>query len=55
MYPNPRREVRIKKSYLFPFFKDGSELKRLNLGGAKTTPTGVVILTYHPEENSNNG
>ena len=29
-------------------FKDGSELKRLDLVDSKTTSTGVVILTYQP-------
>ena len=29
-------------------FEDGSELKRLELVNSKTTPTGVVILTYQP-------
>ncbi len=27
-------------------FTDGSELKRLNLVSSKTTPSGIVILTY---------
>jgi dihydrofolate reductase len=31
-------------------FTDGSDLKRLKLVESKTTPTGVVLLTYHPRE-----
>jgi dihydrofolate reductase len=34
-------------------FKDGSDLKRLKLTDAKTTSTGVMILTYQPRRNSN--
>jgi dihydrofolate reductase len=33
-------------------FTDGSDLKRLQLVNATTTRTGVVILTYHPRQNS---
>jgi dihydrofolate reductase len=36
-------------------FKDGGELKRLNLVDTKTTRTGVAILTYQPRRNSNDG
>ena len=31
-------------------FKDGSELKRLNLLSSKASRTGTVILTYQPRE-----
>jgi dihydrofolate reductase len=31
-------------------FKEGGELKRMNLVSSKTTSTGVAILTYHPRE-----
>ena len=31
-------------------FKDGDNLKRLNLEDSKTTRTGVVILTYQPRK-----
>jgi dihydrofolate reductase len=29
-------------------FTDGSELQRLKLASSVTTPTGVIIATYHP-------
>jgi dihydrofolate reductase len=32
-------------------FKDGGDLKRLKLVDAKTTSTGVAILTYQPRRN----
>jgi dihydrofolate reductase len=32
-------------------FRDGGELKRLNLVATKTTRTGVAILTYQPRKN----
>jgi dihydrofolate reductase len=33
-------------------FTDRSDLKRLKLVESKTTPTGVVLLIYHPGEKS---
>jgi len=30
-------------------FKNGSDLKKLQLADSKTTSTGVVILTYQPD------
>jgi dihydrofolate reductase len=31
-------------------FKDGDELRRLNLIDSKATSTGVMILTYQPKK-----